>query len=365
MNAALNLVHQLLLEKGIAFVRYSLPESKISETLICYHPASFQNLNELAEKEAEGFVFAPFAPDEKSPLWFYHADITLDEYAANQNVIDYLSGLPDSKIRSPFNPKSTTKSEYRTAFSTYLNALKSRKLDKAILSKIRVKQKTIESPLAIYTKLVEAYPTAFVYMINLPSGDLWMGATPERLIQQEKDGIQTMALAGTQQLNQRKVNDIVWEKKEIEEQAYVKNYVLNQLNSVSDAVQVSANYTVAAGNLVHLRTDFVVNQYFNRAEIYNLVNLLHPTPAVCGIPLEEAKALILQTEKHDREYYTGYLGPINKNSLALFVNLRCMKMEQENFALYVGGGITRDSELDKEWDETEAKAQTLLSVLAF
>lgn len=213
MTASLNRIHQLLLQKGMAFVRYSLPESTESTTLISYHPQSFQDLNTLANTEEEGFVFAPFVADKAFPVWYYKTDDILNESTDNQNIIDYLSGLADRKKRSPVYPESTPKSEYYSAFNTYLFALNSGRLDKAILSKIVTHPKSKTSPLAIYTKLVETYPTAFVYMINLPSGELWMGATPERLIEQDKQGIKTMALAGTQQLDSRKVKAIVWKKR--------------------------------------------------------------------------------------------------------------------------------------------------------
>lgn len=365
MNASLNIVHQLLLDKGIAFARYSLPETKACTTFISYHPQSFQDLNTLANIEEEGFVFAPFIANKDFPIWYLKSDKNLDEQSDNQLFVDYLRTLPDIEKHSHFIPESTHKSEYSEQFECYLNALNSGKLDKAILSKIVTKPRTKDSLLVLFSRLVEKYPAAFNYLIYLPSGETWMGATPELLVRQDNRGIQTMALAGTQQLKNRKLNEIVWEQKEIEEQAYVKNYVFKLLNSVSNKVNVSETYTVDAGNLAHLRTDFSVNQNFSRDELLEIVKKLHPTPAVCGIPLKDSKALILQTEKHHRAYYTGYLGPVNKNSMSLFVNLRCMKIEQEKFALFVGGGITRDSELEKEWNETEAKAQTLLSVLTF
>jgi len=91
---------------------------------------------------------------------------------------------------------------------------------------------------------------------------------------------------------------------------------------------------------------------------------LHPTPAVCGLPKDKSLELILQTEKHNREYYAGYCGPINyQNKTDLFVNLRCMKILEDQLALFVGGGLTKDSVPTKEWDETVLKAKTLLSRL--
>jgi isochorismate synthase len=73
---------------------------------------------------------------------------------------------------------------------------------------------------------------------------------------------------------------------------------------------------------------------------------------------------IRRTEAHSREYYTGFLGPVGLDDhMQLYVNLRCMKVLKDRLILYVGGGITHDSIAEDEWEETEIKADTLLSVL--
>jgi isochorismate synthase len=82
------------------------------------------------------------------------------------------------------------------------------------------------------------------------------------------------------------------------------------------------------------------------------------------MPQEKAKQFILKNEPYNREFYTGYLGEINNQKKSwLFVNLRCMQIYYQNFKIYVGGGITKDSKAEKEWEETELKSRTLLSVI--
>lgn len=95
-----------------------------------------------------------------------------------------------------------------------------------------------------------------------------------------------------------------------------------------------------------------------------MLELLHPTSAVCGMPKNKTKEFIVAKEQYDRELYSGYLGPVNMNNRTnIFVNLRCMQV-QENFAiLYAGAGITGDSDPEKEWRETEIKMDTLLQFL--
>jgi len=96
---------------------------------------------------------------------------------------------------------------------------------------------------------------------------------------------------------------------------------------------------------------------------------LHPTPAVCGLPKNEAKSFILENENYDRKYYTGFLGELNSdvngiNTSSLYVNLRCMEIAKDEAIIYVGGGITKDSIPEKEWEETVRKTATMKKVLS-
>ena len=104
----------------------------------------------------------------------------------------------------------------------------------------------------------------------------------------------------------------------------------------------------------------------SNASIKDFVSSLHPTPAVCGLPMKAAKDFIIKNEGYNREFYTGFLGALNfeNEKTELFVNLRCMQyVENKKLALYVGGGITKDSNATLEWDETENKTKTMLDVL--
>ena len=102
----------------------------------------------------------------------------------------------------------------------------------------------------------------------------------------------------------------------------------------------------------------------------NLIDKLHPTPAVCGLPKETAKQFILKNEGYDREFYTGFLGELNidfrtfkKDNSDLFVNLRCMEVEKNTATIYVGCGITKDSIPEMEYIETVNKSMTIRKVV--
>jgi isochorismate synthase len=98
--------------------------------------------------------------------------------------------------------------------------------------------------------------------------------------------------------------------------------------------------------------------------LQQVIQLLHPTPAVCGFPKEQSKDFILENENYDRTFYTGFLGELNiENQTDLFVNLRCMEIEDAKAHLFMGCGITKDSIPEKEWEESINKSATMKKIL--
>jgi isochorismate synthase len=188
-----------------------------------------------------------------------------------------------------------------------------------------------------------------------------MGATPEQLVKVKNNTFETVALAGTQVFSET----ITWQEKEIVEQQLVTAYIKNSTENLVESIQFSELHTHKAGNLAHLKTDITGKLKSDISE-NDLINALHPTSAVCGMPLEAARNFILESEKYNRKYYSGFLGEYKmQEQTNLFVNLRCCEIETQKTILYVGCGITKDSQADKEFIETENKAKTILSVLRY
>jgi isochorismate synthase len=184
-----------------------------------------------------------------------------------------------------------------------------------------------------------------------------MGATPESLLTIDNKTVFTMSLAGT------KLPEVAWTEKEFEEQQLVTDTILTVLkqNNCLD-IQSEGPTTINAGKIQHLQT-IIHAQLAEKADWTNLVNHLHPTPAVCGIPTQAAKNAIQQIESHKRQFYTGFLGMITPQNKTLYVNLRCMQYFKNEALLYIGGGITAGSTEEAEWAETERKSQTLAEAI--
>jgi isochorismate synthase len=159
---------------------------------------------------------------------------------------------------------------------------------------------------------------------------------------------------------------ICWSTKNVQEQHYVATYLSEQLRPFVCDLHEEGPCTVRAANLVHLRSDFTFT-LLNNARVGDVLQALHPTPAVCGLPKDEAFDFILHHEHTPRQYYSGFLGPLNIPATTqqptpathLYVSLRCMQITATHYRLYAGGGLLKDSQEEQEWAETEAKMETM------
>jgi isochorismate synthase len=194
---------------------------------------------------------------------------------------------------------------------------------------------------------------------------VWMGASPEPILEIQEQTVETVSLAGTQKLNGTPLEQITWKIKEKTEQDYVTQFIEDHLNALGIKTYTKTGpYNFRAANLVHLKSTFSFQKSLLGQNVGMFLSQLHPTPSVCGVPKDTAGQLIRKLEKHERSYYTGFLGPFQWEGMtSLFVNLRCMKILDKGFALYAGAGITAESVPENEWEETVQKMTTMLSVV--
>jgi isochorismate synthase len=350
----------LLPDPKMAFVLFKLPGENKPELWVQSnsHVETISTLSKL--QDTSGFLFAPFIPSTNNPVLILQPDYILE-------VGDALHGLLKKKP-----PKSTLKNAdvilsqtdkqlYLKNLERIIQRLKSSAAEKVVFSRTTVTKSLSNRQLfQLHNALCKDYPDAFVYFAHLPPYGRWMGVSPESLISCQGNTCQTMALAGTRLTG----SQAEWGDKEKEEQAIVSRFIHDNLVMQQvEKLEVSMPFTKKAGQIEHLCTTFNF-ELTEQSPLIALAAELHPTPAVCGFPKDDAMQLISHFETHDREYYTGFLGPVNRNGETdLFVNLRCMKITPSNTILFAGGGITKDSVPEKEWEETELKTQTLLSVI--
>lgn len=257
-----------------------------------------------------------------------------------------------------FNEES--QSEYQQKLENVIEFIKESRLAKLVISrrkllnfnddKVNLKE--------TFLNLCSSYPNAFVYFF-VKENTCWIGAFSELLgkFNKKTSEFETMSLAGTLPLNED------WSNKEIEEQKPVTGFIKNILEKYSVEVEQSQTHDHITGNIKHLRTDFKAK--IKPKDLENLIAELHPTPAVCGIPKDLCRNAIQNFESHPRKLYAGYIRAETDESVQYFVNLRCAEIYKNAALSYVGGGITAISSPEKEWRETELKAEAVLKNLAF
>lgn len=297
-----------------------------------------------------GFVMAPFAVSCEHPIVVIRPDL--------DRIPDMNDG-PATPATSPSVPLRGLEDGYSEAFARFMAPLREGYLDKLVLSSHAVMQRPDDfSPAAAFDAACALYPDSYVYLCHTPTTGTWLGSTPEVLLAGTGTRWHTVALAGTRPLASAR-----WDDKNIQEQAVVVRYIRDRLQSFGLNAEEKGPYSSPSAGLVHLKTDFRFTIRDNTL-LGDLVELLHPTPAVCGLPREKARRFILEHEDYDRQYYTGFAGRLDPGAQSgLFVNLRCMKVTDDRLVLYAGGGLMPMSSEEEELGELRDKLQTMLALI--
>ena len=357
---------KVCLENNLTFVAYRLPNED-EQVLMVQKKSGVQYIANLSEvTNLKGFLVAPFVNSGKNATFIIKPDFHFTNTIPNNQfdeLIKIKHPLKNSSSDSP--PHIVSKSEYINQIEVIKEEIQQKKIEKVVLSRIKTEEGNYKKYIPdLFSQLCKLFPNAFVYVFKTPDY-LWMGATPEPLAVLKNNVFQTSSVAGTKENIEKFRRLENWGNKEKQEQHYVSDHIHKVLRKNNwNNITHEGPYVDKAGNVLHLRTDFTSSANVINGNVGSLINNLHPTPAICGSPTKEALGIIALTEKHDREYYGGFLGPVGmKNPIELFVNLRCMQIMNSRLLLYTGGGLTSDSNPVDEWYETEIKAGTLLSVI--
>lgn len=337
-----------LLSQKMEFALYRLPNETQVSLII-----------DLGQKKETGFVLQPYNTNYTSHI-ISEDLVFLDDEISVENIKTKTPNDIVSKEVETTNLacRFLTKDAYEIYVAETAALCATEALDKAVAARIKGVSKSENFHLGNYfVKLLKKYPTAFVNIYFKRTVGLWAGATPELLVRKNESVFETVSLAATKLISEARN----WTEKEKDEQQIVTDYIQNLLveNGAKIQGELKAE-TVKAGAIEHIKTKL---NFESEKSILDLAKILHPTPAVCGFPLEEAKINIRKYEGNQRQMYAGFIGLNTDKMQALFVNLRCMRLLKNECLIYVGAGITKDSMPEKEWQETENKAMTLLGLM--
>lgn len=343
-----------LIKNNVSFAIFRLPSATAPQFVMQSGGESelIHDYEHLSGKN--GFVIAPFRISEGTPIIMIRPDCTdLDEVK-----------LTDSSTSERIEKEkicNIDRNGYTKLYHKFYKPLSDKTLKKIVLSRSKTISKNRGfSPGEAFYRAMEKYKHSYVYLVNTPISGTWLGSTPEMLLSGSQNVWQTVALAGTRYPNKCIVS---WDDKNLREQHLVTSYILNQLATFKITPEINGPYTTRAANLAHLRTDLVF-QLPETNNLGKLIKSLHPTPAVSGLPKEEAYRYIKEHEGYNRKYYTGFLGMIDlDNETNIYVNLRCMEIGKSLLTLFAGSGLVLSSTAKDEWKETEQKLKTMASIV--
>lgn len=259
---------------------------------------------------------------------------------------------------------------WRRSVSEAATAVREGRLDKVVLA--RLEQWTAEQPIRVdevLQALERDYPEATVFAIR-QGGQVFVGATPERLVSLSRGEVAVDCLAGTAKrgADDRADEDfaraLLASAKDREEHDAVVRGVRSDLAGLVDRLESPAQPQIRRlKNVLHLFTPVRATPRAGVA-LLSLLGRLHPTPAVAGLPRQESLAAIARWESMDRGWYAAPIGWVDAEEEGEFVvALRCALIAGNQAVLYAGVGIVADSQPEVEWTETEWKLAPMRAAL--
>lgn len=335
-----------LLSREVTFAMYSLPGSDYVEVLI--------DDNESPVISERKFTIT---------LWNGAKYVILDRR--------YSQCMADVQVEGSFTGiqthgyESTSWPEYKSGIDRAIEVL-GRNGGKVVISKqeilidYRLDYRALSR--CVY-EMFSYYKNAFCAVYYTPATGAWCSCSPELLLSVDKKSgeLHTVALAGTRNI----ADDGPWDNKNIKEHAYVVKYINDALTSAGIKVHVFDTEPMPAGNIQHLltRIDGQINTSHTDSDIDRIISKLHPTPAICGYPVEWSRNMIEAIERHERECYGGYYSVEDSDRFIAHVNLRCFAFSSGICRFFAGGGILADSTPECEWNEATSKINVTRSFI--
>lgn len=327
-------------------------------------PAEYLSCAELNGRR--GFVVAPFQISERQPVLLIRPDsietVPCEESEESGGQVFDCSQCRVNQVTCPSD------SHYVIDFANFHAQLVSGAFRKIVLARCADEESPdVIPPMQLFHRACMLYPRMFIALVSTPKSGCWLTATPEILLEGTTVAWRTIALAGTMKLEGEHLSGegetLTWSTKNIQEQRIVATYITECLERFTGEFHEEGPRTVRAANLVHLRSDFTFSLPDN-LHLGDLLHTLHPTPAVCGLPKRDTFEFITHNEHTPRRYYSGFMGILDPAAEThLYVSLRCMNIEGNQYHLYAGGGLLKDSQEEQEWAETEAKLETMRRIL--
>ena len=279
------------------------------------------------------------------------------------------NSLPSGEIT--WSNGALSESQWKDQVSFAVDSIKQNKLEKVVLARDQVAASTVAiNTRGLLQRLEIEYPSTWLFLVHG-----LIGATPELLVRLSKSLVTSRVLAGTIRKTGNEDRDLALaaslakSSKDLEEHEYAVRSVADALAPFCSSTNVPESpFVLHLSNVMHLATDVtgVLNDSAKQADIFTLIQQLHPSAAVCGTPTNAAKKFIIDFEKMNRERYAGPVGWIDANGDGeIAIALRCGQLSQDNksIRIFAGCGVVAGSDPANELAESQAKLMPMRTAL--
>ncbi|MEJ2792362.1 isochorismate synthase DhbC [Iodobacter sp. LRB] len=266
---------------------------------------------------------------------------------------------------------------YADGVALAVQHLQNKYLDKVVLARALdlAAEQVVDIPKLLVT-LAQRNAHGYTFAVNL-SGQteapprILIGASPELLLRKKGSQVFSNPLAGSAarspdpKIDRERGEALLQSAKDLHEHAVVVNAVAAGLRPFCRTLIVPERPVLMhTETMWHLSTEISGELIDEETTSLMLASALHPTPAVCGHPNQNARDLIAQIEPFDRGFYTGMLGWCDANGDGEWiVTIRCAEVAGKSLRLFAGAGIVADSSPQSELAETSAKFRTMLNAM--
>jgi isochorismate synthase len=302
-------------------------------------------------------------PQTQVEIWIKHTTSLLTSLLSSSDCPEPANTL----YRAPGEPPG---SDWLDLVELARDAILSKEMDKVVPARhVRFRSTRPFNEMAILKRLAQQYPSCLLLGLSLGKKTL-VAATPERLVSLNNGTISCDALGGTGERDGNPNQDnllahrLLQDKKTRHEHTLVVEHLRHALTRVSAHVSIPDTPSVLPlGQLQHLWTP-IKAQCRPGTSLLELAANLHPTPAVAGTPVNNAKKWLAKHEPFERGWYTGSVGWLQADGNGeLAVLLRCALINDKQADLYAGAGVVADSDPKSELAETELKLSAVLGAL--
>ncbi|MEF8841297.1 MAG: isochorismate synthase [Haloarculaceae archaeon] len=266
--------------------------------------------------------------------------------------------------------RTTSRADWHDSVTAAVERIHDGELRKVVLA--QALRATLGSPLSIpdvIARLGDRYPDCYRFLVGPEDAGSFFGATPERLVSLRGRTVETGALAGTTgrgdtpEEDEWLARELFDDRKNTHEHELVADAIRDQLDPLASSVATGSRRVRRLATVQHLETP-ITAELREDEHVLTLVEALHPTPAVGGLPPDRALQTIRETERFDRGWYAAPVGWFDAAGYGSFaVALRSAVAREDVTTLFAGVGIVADSDPDREWDEVDLKYRPVLDEL--